>query len=247
MKFQGLLKPACNSLEDESEKNLDVRVCSRCGSSVLKSDLRANLYICPECNAHLMMRARRRIEILCDKSSFVEIDKGMESENLLGFPGYEDKIRAAKEKSRENEAVVCGKARIGGNPLYIFVMEPSFMMGSMGSIVGEKITRCFEKAIEEKLPVLGITVSGGARMQEGIFSLMQMTKVSAAVKRHDDAGLLYMALLTNPTTGGVDASFAMQADIILAEPGARVGFAGPRVIEQTYRKKLPDGFQRLRL
>ena len=182
--------------------------------------------------------------MLTDKRSFVEMDRDMESKNILSFPEYEDKLLAAKEKSREKEAVICGEAAIGGSRVCIFAMDGNFMMGSMGAVVGEKITRLFEYATRRGLPVIGVTVSGGARMQEGMVSLMQMSKVSAAVKRHDKAGNLYIVLLTNPTTGGVDASFAMLGDITLAEPGARVGFAGPRVIEKTLNQKLPEGFQK---
>lgn len=190
-----------------------------------------------------MLHARSRIHMLVDPGTFSETDALLVGNDPLHFPGYDEKLEAGREKGGTREAVLCGEAGIGGCPVCLFVMEPGFMMGSMGSAVGEKITRLFERALKEKKPVLGICVSGGARMQEGIYSLMQMTKVSAAVKRHADAGLLYIALLTNPTMGGVDASFAMQADIILAEPHARVGFAGPRVIEAAYRKKLPEGFQ----
>ena len=161
----------------------------------------------------------------------------------MNFPGYTDKIETVRAASGEKEAVLCGTAEIGGQSCCVFVMESYFMMGSMGSAVGEKITSLFEYATEHRLPVIGFTVSGGARMQEGLLSLMQMAKTSAAVKRHSDAGLLYIAVLTDPTTGGVTASFAMEADIILAEPGATVGFAGKRVIEQTTRKLLPKGFQ----
>lgn len=182
--------------------------------------------------------------MICDADSFVEFDKELASKNILDFPDYDKKLSNAKLESAENEGVVCGRCRIGGFNSAIFVMEPYFMMGSMGSVVGEKITRLFEMAEKEKLPVVGFTVSGGARMQEGIISLMQMAKTSGAVKRHSDGGNLFLCVLTDPTTGGVTASFAMEGDIIVAEPGALIGFAGPRVIEQTIRKKLPEGFQR---
>jgi acetyl-CoA carboxylase carboxyl transferase subunit beta len=182
--------------------------------------------------------------MLTDKRSFIEMDADLESRNILGFPGYDDKITAAIEKSREKEGVICGVATICGYKTCIFSMDSNFMMGSMGAVVGEKITRLFEYATAYKLPVLGVTVSGGARMQEGMISLMQMSKVSAAVKRHSNKGGLYIVLLTNPTTGGVDASFAMLGDITLSEPGARVGFAGPRVIEKSLNQALPEGFQK---
>lgn len=181
--------------------------------------------------------------MLTDKNSFQELFTESKAQNPLDFPGYLNKLETVRTASGEEEGVICGTAAIKKQRCCLFVMEPYFMMGSMGSIVGEKITKLFEYAIENRLPVIGFTVSGGARMQEGLLSLMQMAKTSAAVKRHCDAGLLYIALLTDPTTGGVTASFAMEADIILAEPGATIGFAGARVIEQTTRKSLPTGFQ----
>lgn len=167
----------------------------------------------------------------------------MTSTDILSFPGYKQKLETTKKVGGENEAVICGTATIDGLPCCLFVMEPYFMMGSMGTVVGEKITRLFEYAAEHRLPVVGYTVSGGARMQEGILSLMQMAKTSGAVKKHSEAGLFYLAVLTDPTTGGVTASFAFEGDIIISEPGAVIGFAGARVIEQTTRKKLPEGFQ----
>jgi len=217
--------------------------CPKCKKMLSASDLTDQNQVCPHCRHHFMISVRLRIDYICDKDSFVEIDGDMSSKNILTFPEYDKKLISAMQNSRENEAVICGKCTINSNPTYIFIMNPQFMMGSMGTVVGEKITRLFELATAESLPVVGFTVSGGARMQEGILSLMQMAKVSGAVKRHSDAGLLYLCVLTDPTTGGVTASFAMQADIIIAEPGARVAFAGPRVIEQTTGKKLPEGFQ----
>ena len=181
--------------------------------------------------------------MIADKGSFRELYSNMKADNPLNFPGYNDKVETVRVASCEKEAVVCGIATIGKQKCCLFVMESYFMMGSMGSAVGEKITTLFEYAVQYRLPVVGFTVSGGARMQEGLLSLMQMAKTSAAVKRHSDAGLLYIAVLTDPTTGGVTASFAMEADIILAEPGATVGFAGARVVEQTTKKALPEGFQ----
>ena len=168
----------------------------------------------------------------------------MQSENIIDFPNYDEKLAAARKKSHDKDAVVYGIGVIGGSEAVVFAMNSEFMMGSMGTVVGEKITRAFELALEKGLPVVGFTTSGGARMQEGIFSLMQMAKISGAVKRHSDAGLLYITVLTDPTTGGVTASFAMQGDVIIAEPNALVGFAGARVIEQTTGSKLPEGFQR---
>lgn len=224
--------------DGEPEKN-----CPNCHKDIPISRLWANNLVCP-CGYHFRMKARQRIGMIADKGSFTELYSDTVSDNPLGFPGYDEKLETARMASGEKEAVVCGTAEIGGRKACIFAMEPYFMMGSMGSAVGEKITSLFEYAIKARLPVIGFTVSGGARMQEGLLSLMQMAKTSAAVKRHSDAGLLYIAVLTDPTTGGVTASFAMEADIILAEPGATVGFAGARVIEQTTRKALPKGFQK---
>ena len=217
--------------------------CPKCKKSLENSDLIGRLNVCIYCGHHFRQTARQRLNFMCDKGSFVESDKDMTSSNILDFPEYDKKLENAKLGSSEQDAVVCGLCTISGIKSAIFVMEPYFMMGSMGVVVGEKITRLFEKALEDQLPVIGFTVSGGARMQEGIFSLMQMAKVSGAVKRHSNGGHLYICVLTDPTTGGVTASFAMEADIILAEPFALIGFAGPRVIEQTIRKRLPDGFQ----
>lgn len=221
----------------EPEKN-----CPNCHKDIPISRLWANYLVCT-CGYHFRMKARVRINTLCDKGSFEEMFSDMKADNPINFAGYKEKIETAYLASDEKEAVICGKAKIGKLPCCIFVMESYFMMGSMGSAVGEKITSLFEYAYENRLPVIGFTVSGGARMQEGLLSLMQMAKTSAVVKRHSDAGLLYIAVLTDPTTGGVTASFAMEADIILAEPGATVGFAGARVIEQTTKKSLPKGFQ----
>ncbi len=188
--------------------------------------------------------SRKRIEDLIDKDTFIEYDLELKSSNPLDFPGYGSKIEKAKSTSGENEAVITGEGEINGERSIICVMNPSFMMGSMGSVVGEKITRAIEKALEKRLPIIIFCASGGARMQEGILSLMQMAKTSAALGRLADEGILYISVLTDPTTGGVTASFAMLGDIIIAEPGALIGFAGPRVIEQTIKKKLPEGFQR---
>ncbi len=218
--------------------------CPKCKNILFVSDLAEEYSTCPKCGHLFRMNARQRISMIADDKSFVEHDRDMHSVNVLDFPGYENKLKHAVLNSRETEGVVCGNCTIGSYPCCLFVMESGFMMGSMGSVVGEKITRLFEYATKHSLPVIGYTVSGGARMQEGILSLMQMAKTSGAVKRHSDAGNLYVTFLTDPTTGGVSASFAMEGDIILAEPGALIGFAGPRVIEQTIRQKLPEGFQR---
>lgn len=218
--------------------------CPNCNKTLGEHELLELRNVCPYCSWHFRINARQRIDFICDANSFEERDGDLISDNILEFPGYDRKLKNARLESAEKEAVVCGRAKISGNPVAVFVMEPYFMMGSMGRVVGEKITRLFEYAKEAGLPVIGFTVSGGARMQEGIISLMQMAKISGAVKLHSDANLLYLCVLTDPTTGGVSASFAMEADIIIAEPFALVGFAGPRVIEQTIRKKLPVGFQR---
>lgn len=218
--------------------------CPGCRRAIDEEELRKNLEVCPRCGKHLRVSGRARMRMTVDAGTFEEWDAGLRSEDFLGFPGYPEKLASAHEGSGENDAVVCGRGRIGGRECALFFMDAGFMMGSMGSVVGEKICRVFEKAAEAGLPVVGFTVSGGARMQEGVTSLMQMAKVSAAVRRHSEAGLLYICVLTDPTTGGVTASFAMEGDITLAEPGALTAFAGPRVIEQTARKKLPAGFQR---
>lgn len=221
----------------EPEKN-----CPNCRKDIPLSRLWSNDLVC-SCGYHFRMKARQRIKMIADAGSFRELYSNMKSDNPLNFPGYKEKIETVRTASGEVDAVVCGTATIGRQKCCLFVMEPYFMMGSMGTAVGEKITLLFEYAVQHRLPVVGFTVSGGARMQEGLLSLMQMAKTSAAVKRHSDAGLLYVAVLTDPTTGGVTASFAMEADITLAEPGAMVGFAGKRVIEQTTKKSLPKGFQ----
>lgn len=247
MNLMGLFRSPQNELEKGGKEAEDAGIhsaCPRCGVQLALSDLQENMNVCTACGYHFRVGPRERIAYIADEGSFQELDGDLLSRDLLDFPGYDQKLRNAKLASREKDAVVCGTALIMGQPCALFVMDPNFMMGSMGSVVGEKITRLFETATELGAPVLGFTVSGGARMQEGILSLMQMAKTSAAVKRHSDAGLLYIALLTDPTTGGVTASFAMEADIILAEPEATVGFAGKRVIEQTTKKSLPKGFQK---
>ncbi len=244
------LKPK-NELEEggrtaapvQSDAGEPEKKCPNCRKDIPLSRLWANDLVCP-CGYHFRMKARQRIQMLADKGSFQELFTDLAGADPLDFPGYQRKLETVRTASGEKEAVLCGTARLHGAPCCLFVMEPYFMMGSMGSSVGEKITRLFEYAAKNRLPVIGCTVSGGARMQEGLLSLMQMAKTSAAVKRHGDTGLLYIALLTDPTTGGVTASFAMEADIILAEPGATIGFAGARVVEQTTRKALPSGFQK---
>jgi len=218
--------------------------CVKCKKELTADELENEKFVCPYCRHHFKMNARQRIHMLADAGTFIEFDNELIPNNILNFPEYDEKLEAARLQSSETDSVVCGECEISGIKIAIFAMEPSFMMGSMGSVAGEKITRTFERALEKSLPVIGFALSGGARMQEGMVSLMQMAKTSGAVKRHSDAGNLYICILTDPTTGGVTASFAMEADIILAEPQALIGFAGPRVIEQTIRKKLPAGFQR---
>lgn len=217
--------------------------CSKCKRVLYKSDVDRNNKVCQYCGHHFRMSAKERIKLIMDADSFEEFDVNMESANPIGFDGYEKKLKNMIEKSGIKEAVITGKGTIGKMKAVACFMDSNFMMGSMGSVVGEKITRAVEKAIELKLPLIIFTTSGGARMQEGIFSLMQMAKISAALNRLRNEGLLYVTVLTDPTTGGVTASFAMLGDIILAEPDALVGFAGKRVIEQTIRQKLPEGFQ----
>ena len=221
-----------------------LRKCNKCGAAIIAEDVKNGYYICPKCHGYFRVHAYRRVEMLADEGSFEEWDKEMDFVNPLDFKGYEEKVKSLKERTRLSEAVVTGKITINGNPAVIGVCDGRFLMASMGWIVGEKITRAVERATAEKLPVIIFACSGGARMQEGIVSLMQMEKTSAALKRHSDAGQLYISVLTDPTTGGVTASFAMLGDIILAEPKALIGFAGPRVIEQTIGQKLPKGFQR---
>ncbi len=245
MELKRLFLKANNELENSGTGSRDRKVaCRKCGRKNTVTRIRNNNFVCPDCGHYFQVRARRRILMLTDRRSFVEMNRDIKSVNTLGFPEYDDKLRTAMEKSRENEGVICGEADIDGHKVCIYSMDSNFMMGSMGAVVGEKIAAVFEYATLRNLPVIGITVSGGARMQEGMISLMQMSKVYAAVKRHSNAGNLYIVLLTNPTTGGVDASFAMLGDITLAEPGARIGFAGPRVIEKSLNRSLPKDFQK---
>ncbi len=221
-----------------------LRKCNKCGAAIIAEDVKKDGYICPKCGGYFRMHAYRRIEFVTDERTFEEWDKGLGTKNPLEYKGYLEKLSGLQEKTGLDEAVITGKAKIDGVETVIGVCDGRFLMASMGEAVGEKITRAVERATKEHLPVILFACSGGARMQEGITSLMQMVKTSAALKRHSDAGLLYISILTDPTTGGVTASFAMLGDIILAEPKALIGFAGPRVIEQTIGQKLPKGFQR---
>lgn len=241
-----------NQTEEENKKNIkasDMLIgkwvkCDACKEILYKEEVHRNYSVCPNCGKHFRLSARRRISQIIDEGTFVEINKDMETRNPLDFEGYSKKIEALQEKTNIKEAVTTGYGEINGEKVVIAVMDGNFMMGSMGSVVGEKITSSIEEAIKNKLPFIIFCVSGGARMQEGIISLMQMAKTSSALAKLDEACLLYISVLTDPTTGGVTASFASLGDIILAEPNALIGFAGPRVIEQTIKQKLPDGFQK---
>ncbi len=250
MMFNHVFKKTATERQDNSS---DVRPevpdgilkrCNACKSAVFVEDVRKNHNVCPHCHNYFRMNAHSRLRMIVDKDSFTEWDMGITSNNPLNFKNYPEKLESLKEKTGLDEAVMTGTAKIHGIPVALGVCDGRFMMASMGEVVGEKITRAVERATNEQLPVILVACSGGARMQEGIVSLMQMAKTAAALKRHSDAGLLYISILTDPTTGGVTASFAMLGDIILAEPGALIGFAGPRVIEQTIGQKLPKGFQR---
>lgn len=218
--------------------------CNCCGKPVYNEDLIENDYVCPVCGNYFRIRPKTRIAMVLDKDTFEEWDAKMDTSDPLNFPGYKNKLERQRSVTNLDEAVVTGKGKILGKDVVIAVMGADFMMGSMGEVVGEKITRAVERATQMRLPIIIFTCSGGARMQEGIVSLMQMAKTSAAIRKHSEAGLFYLPVLTDPTTGGVTASFAMLGDVILAEPGALIGFAGPRVIAQTIGQKLPEGFQR---
>jgi acetyl-CoA carboxylase carboxyl transferase subunit beta len=221
--------------------------CDGCKEIIYKKEIEKNLKICPKCNYHFRISARERLKLLVDEGSFVEIDENLSSVDPLHFKdsiSYKDRLKENQKKSGLKEAVVSGDALIKGYPVSLAIMDFSFMGGSMGSVVGEKVSRAAERSIEKKQPFISIASSGGARMQEGIFSLMQMAKASACIGRLKDNGILYISILCDPTFGGVTASFATLGDIIIAEPKSLIGFAGPRVIEQTIKQPLPDDFQR---
>lgn len=231
-----------------NEKAADMMIgkwvkCDQCKEIIYKEELHKNLSVCPNCGKHFRLSARRRIKQIADEGTFEEIGKEIITKDPLKFEGYLKKVEALKEKTKIEEAVKCGICEIEGEKAVLAVMDGNFLMGSMGEAVGERITLAMERTIEKNLPFVIFCVSGGARMQEGIISLMQMAKTAATVQRLNQAGLLYISILTDPTTGGVTASFASLGDIILAEPKALIGFAGPRVIEQTIKQKLPEGFQ----
>lgn len=217
--------------------------CEKCKEIIYKENLKENNSICPLCGHYFRVSSKRRIEQIIDEGTFEEFDLNIDTVNPLGLEDYEKKLHSLRDKIGVDEAVKCGIGEINSEKVVICVMDSNFLMGSMGSVVGEKIAYSIEKAIELKLPIIIFCASGGARMQEGIISLMQMAKTTEALSKLDDAGLLYISVLTDPTYGGVTASFAMLGDIILAEPGAMIGFAGPRVIEQTIGESLPEGFQ----
>ena len=232
----------------KNEKASDMMIgkwvkCDNCKEIIYKEELHQNMSVCPNCGKHFRLSARRRIKQIADEGTFKEIGKDILTKDPLNFDGYMKKVEALKEKTKIEEAVKCGECEIEGEKAILAVMDGNFLMGSMRGAVGERITLAIETAIKKKLPLIIFCVSGGARMQEGIVSLMQMAKTSSAISRLNEKGLLYISVLTDPTTGGVTASFASLGDIILAEPKALIGFAGPRVIEQTIKQKLPDGFQ----
>lgn len=221
--------------------------CESCKEIVYKQEIEKNLNVCPRCDFHFRLNARKRIEQLADPGTFVEFDKGVASLDPLRFKDskrYRDRIKESVKKTGMNEAIICGECTFGGIPIQMAVMEFAFLGGSMASAVGEKITRSIERAVEKEMPLLIVSISGGARMQEGVLSLMQMAKASAALARLSEKGIPFISVCTDPTTGGVSASYAMLGDLIFAEPGALIGFAGPRVIEQTILQKLPEEFQR---
>jgi len=217
--------------------------CNRCSQITYNKDLEKNLKVCPKCNFHFRINSRERLDLLVDKGTFQQIAKNLKTVNILNFPEYENKLKKAHKSTELSEAVLAGEGKINGIPVALAIMDFGFMGGSMGSVAGEKITRAAEMALEKKLPFISVATSGGARMQEGIYSLMQMAKTSQVLNKLSEAGLLFISVLTDPTTGGVFASFAALGDIIIAEPDALIGFAGARVIQQTIRQTLPPGFQ----
>lgn len=226
---------------EEMQKDI---TCPSCKNEYNRILLKSKMYVCPNCNYHLPISAKRRVTWLADYGTFQEQKAGMYSGNPLGFPEYDEKLKQGKEKTGNNDAIITGVGKINGQKAEIIVLDSKFMMGSMGTVVGEKFTLAVEYAMNNNLPVVAVSASGGARMQEGMFSLMQMAKTSAVIEKFSERGGLYISVLTHPTMGGVSASFAMLGDIILAEPKALIGFAGPRVIEQTIKEQLPKGFQR---
>ena len=245
-KYITVTRTSSSVVEDSQKPNIPSGrwiKCDGCGRILYKDDVEENYMICNFCKHHIRLTSKERIDLILDKNSFIEYDENITSGNPLDFKGYEIKIQKYREESGINEAVITGEGTINGLSAVVAVMDSKFMMGSMGSVVGEKITRAIEKATSMKRPIIIFTSSGGARMLEGIMSLMQMAKTSSALKRFSDNGGLFISVITDPTTGGVTASFAMLGDIIIGEEGALIGFAGKRVIEQTIKQKLPDEFQ----
>lgn len=240
-KKQAITIPSADAKNDVPEGIMTK--CPDCKQIILTKDLIKTAKVCPKCDHHFKMTAWERVECLFDEDTFQSMDDHLKSENPLNFPSYTEKIASDSKKTGLNEAVLTGIGKIGGNEVAVAIMDSHFRMGSMGSVVGEKITRAVEAATEKGIPVIIFSASGGARMQEGVLSLMQMAKTSVALERHANKGLLFISVMTYPTTGGVSASFASVGDINLAEPRALIGFAGRRVIEQTVREKLPDDFQ----
>ena len=218
--------------------------CDNCKEIIYRKEVDKNLKVCPKCDYHFRISASERLPYLVDEGSFLEVEDGLSPKDFLNFKDYKDKLKNSRKKTGLKDAIISGEAKIGGKPVSVVVMDFNFMGGSMGSVVGEKIARAVERAIEKRTAFVSVASSGGARMQEGILSLMQMAKTSAAVARLGQAGLPFISVLTDPTFGGVTASFAMLGDIIVAEPKSLIGFAGPRVIEQTIKQQLPGGFQR---
>jgi acetyl-CoA carboxylase carboxyl transferase subunit beta len=218
--------------------------CDNCKEIIYRKEVDKNFKVCPKCDYHFRISASERLPFLVDEGSFLEVEDGLSPRDFLNFKDYKDKLKSSRKKTGLKDAVISGEARIGGRPVSVVVMDFNFMGGSMGSVVGEKIARAVERALGNRTPFVAVASSGGARMQEGILSLLQMAKTSAAVARLGEAGLPFISVLTDPTFGGVTASFAMLGDIIIAEPKSLIGFAGPRVIEQTIKQQLPPGFQR---
>lgn len=240
------IQPRSEPVESKAPSNLWTK-CLDCGTILYRVEIERNRYVCLKCDFHFPMPARERVTLLSDPKSFKEMDVDLKPGDPLKFVDlapYADRVKSSQKRTNENDAAIWGEAKIDGIPYALCVFVFEFMGGSMGSVVGEKITRCFEYADQKGIPAVVVSSSGGARMQEGIYSLMQLVKTCAALQRMKRKGLPYVSLLAHPTTGGVAASFAMLGDLNIAEPGALIGFAGPRVIEQTIRQKLPEGFQR---
>jgi acetyl-CoA carboxylase carboxyl transferase subunit beta len=218
--------------------------CDNCKEIIYRKEVDKNFKVCPKCDYHFRISASERLPYLVDEGSFLEVEDGLSPRDFLNFKDYKDKLKSSRKKTGLKDAIISGEAKIGGKAVSLVVMDFDFMGGSMGSVVGEKIARAIERAIEKRTPFVSVSSSGGARMQEGILSLMQMAKTSAAAARLGEAGLPFISVLTDPTFGGVTASFAMLGDIIIAEPKSLIGFAGPRVIAETIKQQLPAGFQR---